>query len=564
MLTKNPLILICMTFLSHRFLHVTARPDNFPDDIEINKEKFVNWSGDIEIDNVWVARPRTQDHMVDIANWAHQYGKKVRVIGFRHSFAPIGGDPQINVNETILVDPTKHLTKIEKATFSIPDIPLVLNIEAGATMESILTYAEEYGASLYHCPAPGELSIAGVVTVGAHGSGAPPYGEDLPPAFSGGTVSNAIVSLSAVVWNSIANKYVLETFDRSHPDTKDMIISLGRIPFTGVHLGFGKNYNLACDSCFTISSEELYKEPEASNGHDTTFSKIVNETGRCDILSFGTENKTWAMVWQNKTKQPFLSRHVKDPYNFIFNTEFHVELAELYSDVSGVAGPLVSLFAQTQHKLAFLLSLPSLSLWGKSKNTMLYVKPNTLREDAAGYAVITKRSHLQKVVSIINNIYNSCLTSYRMKNEYPMAGHLQFRVTGVDLPYMGRFHVPSLSPARQVPGYDSHDIVLWVAFTSQRKQPGLHRALSDIETRILNKFPMVTTNPDPLAFVRVEWSKGYAHTSEGGWLNQNVLKNVIPRSFPRDDWNRLVATLARLDEKNIFNTVWLDSLLQPY
>lgn len=512
---------------------------------------------------MWVAVPRTQQDMVRIANWAYRNGYKVRVIGFRHSFCYSSVYPGMDVSKTILVDTTKYLTHIEKTTSSIPDV-VALQIEAGATMESVLTFAETNGASLYHCPAPGQLSIVGVLTVGAHGSGTPPYGENLPPGFSGGTISNAIISLTAVVWSSEAEEYVLETFHRSHPDTKDMIITLGRICITSVILGFGKNYNLECRNIFEISSNELYAPPENSNAWDTTFSKIVDETGRCDILSFGTENKTWAMVWQNKTNIPLLARPVTSPYNYIFNTEIPVELADLYSEVSGVAGPLVSTFAQKQHFLASLLAVPSRHIWGKSKNTLLYVKPETLREHATGYAIITKRSNLQKVVSIVNNIYNSVLTSYRMKKQYPMAGHLQCRVTSTDQSYQGLFEVLSMSPARQVPGFDSHNLVLWLAFTSQRHQPGLYQALSDIESRILNEFPMNTTKTDPLGFVRVEWSKGYAHTPDAGWSNQHVLRNVIPYTYPKDDWNRFVATLARLDKQNIFTNDWLNNLFQSY
>ena len=41
----------------------------------------------------------------------------------------------------------------------------------------------------------------------------------------------------------------------------------------------------------------------------------------------------------------------------------------------------------------------SADLWGPSKNTLLYLKPTTLRVHANGYAVLTSRDRVQRVVS---------------------------------------------------------------------------------------------------------------------------------------------------------------------
>jgi hypothetical protein len=63
----------------------------------------------------------------------------------------------------------------------------------------------------------------------------------------------------------------------------------------------------------------------------------------------------------------------------------------------------------------------------------------------------------------------------------------------------------------------------------------------------------------PLGQVMPEWSKGWAYTApNGAWTNQDVIEDV--REFfttgrdANDNWDWEVATLAKYDAKNIFQS----------
>ena len=47
----------------------------------------------------------------------------------------------------------------------------------------------------------------------------------------------------------------------------------------------------------------------------------------------------------------------------------------------------------------------STDLWGPSKNLLLYVKPTTLRYSTNGYAILTRRASIQRVVHEFSALY---------------------------------------------------------------------------------------------------------------------------------------------------------------
>lgn len=46
-------------------------------------------------------------------------------------------------------------------------------MQTGACMLEILTFLEKYRLGLYAVPAPGDLTIGGVLAIGGHGTGVP-------------------------------------------------------------------------------------------------------------------------------------------------------------------------------------------------------------------------------------------------------------------------------------------------------------------------------------------------------------------------------------------------------
>jgi len=83
----------------------------------------------------------------------------------------------------------------------------------------------------------------------------------------------------------------------------------------------------------------------------------------------------------------------------------------------------------------------------------------------------------------------------------------------------------------------------------------------EIESRIFEEFPMNPTTSEPIGFARVEWTKGYAYTEKMGWSNEKVMKEIIPNSYPREEWNYAIGTWDTLDPHKIFYNEFLSNLV---
>ncbi len=79
-----------------------------------------------------------------------------------------------------------------------------------------------------------------------------------------------------------------------------------------------------------------------------------------------------------------------------------------------------------------LVTTLSADLWGPSKNTLPYLKPTTLRVHASGYAVLTPRDRVQRVVSEFAAFYRERLAAYAARGSFPVNGSVEIRVTGLD------------------------------------------------------------------------------------------------------------------------------------
>ncbi|EPJ42230.1 hypothetical protein STAFG_0697 [Streptomyces afghaniensis 772] len=96
------------------------------------------------------------------------------------------------------------------------------------TMEAMLTFLEEHGLGVTATPAPGVLTLGGALAIDAHGTAVPARGERRPQGHTYGSLSNLILSLTAVVWDSRAGAYALRTFHRDKGDCAALLTHLGR------------------------------------------------------------------------------------------------------------------------------------------------------------------------------------------------------------------------------------------------------------------------------------------------------------------------------------------------
>lgn len=82
---------------------------------------------------------------------------------------------------------------------------------AGASLDAIHESLKASRLALAHSPAVGAITIGGALAIGAHGSAVPARGETSRAGWSFGSLSNAVVSVEAVIWDASAGRYVVAT-----------------------------------------------------------------------------------------------------------------------------------------------------------------------------------------------------------------------------------------------------------------------------------------------------------------------------------------------------------------
>ena len=149
-------------------------------------------------------------------------------------------------------------------------------------------------------------------------------------------------------------------------------------------------------------------------------------------------------------------------------------------------------------------------IWGASKDVLLYVRPATLRVTANGYAILTRRRDVQRVISEFVGRYGTVVAGYRAQGLYPMNMPVEIRVTGLDDPRDVGVDgaqpalLSALSPRADHPEWD---VAVWLDILSFPGTPAADRAYRDIERCVFANYR------PPYAMVRPEWSKGWAYTA---------------------------------------------------
>jgi len=532
-------------------------PPAFPPGIDLYREVYKNWAGEIRVDSVWTCAPRSPDDVVDVVNWAHGRGWSVRARGFRHGWAPLTVTSRPgDAATTILVDTTRHLTAME----ILSTAPGAVRVETGASMDSLLAFLEEAGLGVTNVPAPGDLSVGGALAIDGHGTSIPAVGEIRMPGHTYGSLSNLILSVTAVVWDPAGGRYRLRTFDRADPQCKAFLTHLGRAFLTEVTLRVGPNYHLRCVSHVEIPAGELFGAP-GSGGR--TFASFAAAAGRVEAIWFAFTDHPWLKVWSLAPHRPLFSRPVVAPYNYVFSDnvpEIVSDLAELL--LSG-AWELTPTFGQLQYAAAAagLAATFTSDLWGRSKNLLLYVKPNTLRETANGYAVHTSRDSIQRVVSEFASFYRDQLAAYRERGLYPVTGQVEIRVAGVDRASdvaVAGAEPPALSAARPRADHPEWDVVVWFDVLTFPTARGLHEFYRDMEAFFFANYS------GSYAGTRVEWSKGWGYTTDAAWADPTIVGQTVPDSFrqgPDPTWDWAALTLDAHDPHRVFSNAFLDLLL---
>ncbi|MGW2565825.1 cholesterol oxidase substrate-binding domain-containing protein [Streptomyces sp. NPDC001537] len=528
-------------------------PD-FPADVALYRSAYRNWVGEITADGLRACAPAAAGQVVEVVNWAWRHGWRVRARGSAHGWSPLtitegtGSDAPV-----LLVDTARHLTglALESAT--------AVRAGTGVTMEALLTYLEAQGLGVTAAPAPGDLTLGGALAVDAHGTAVPARGEQRLPGHTYGSLSNLVLSLTAIVWDENSGAYVLRTYERDEADCAALLTHLGRALVTEVVLRVGANTGLRCVSRTDIPAAELFAAP-GSEGR--TLASYLDTSGRVEAIWFAFTEFPWFKVWSVAPTRPLTSRHVTSPYNYPFSDNVPTVVADLVGRMtSDAAWYLAPVLGNAQYDVAALGLVATLSadIWGPSKNTLLYIRPTTLRVTANGYAVLTTRAQVQRVVAEFTSFYRERLAAYAALGRFPVNGSVEIRVTGLDDPAdagLDGARAPLLSALRHSDTHPEWDTAVWLDVLTLPGTPYAEAFLRELEQFLLGTFD------GERALTRVEWSKGWAYTDEAAWSDEEVLGTAVPASLGEAAWGQAAGILDRLDPHRVFGNGFLDRLLQ--
>ena len=531
-----------------------APPPAFPANIPVYQQTYQNWCGALRADDVWTCKPSSPQDVATLANWAAANGYRLRARGKMHGWSPLTVTADTGCATPVLLVDTSALSSMSIAA------PGVVRVQTGAVMDDLLAYLETNGYGMTATPAPGDLTVGGVLAIDAHGTAIPADGETPVAGDCYGSLSNRILSLTAVVWDAGSSSYVLRTFERADAQCAALLTHLGRAFLTEVTLSVRANYHLRCVSDVTIPASELFAAPAAAGAR--SFASYVHSSGRVEAIWFPFTANPWLKVWTLSPQAPPTSRPTTNPYNYPFADTVPKPVAQLAGALVSGQWYLAPTFGQAQYDTAAagLTATLSADLWGWSKNLLLYVKPTTLRMFANGYAVLTSTANIQRVVSEFTGYFQQRLQNYAAAGSYPINGPMEIRVTRLDTaaasPAPGAAP-PALCAIRERADHPDWDVAVWFDVLTLPTTPGLGAFYRDLEQFLFANYS------GSYAAVRPEWSKGWAFTAAGAWSDPTVIGSTIPATFragPDPTWDSALAALDALDPHRIFTNEFLSTL----
>ncbi|WP_265445002.1 cholesterol oxidase substrate-binding domain-containing protein [Flexivirga meconopsidis] len=516
-------------------------PSGFPPGTSLYREVFRNWDGVVTTAPLWTCAPASSAALLDIVNWARTAGWRLRPRGFRHSWSPLTVADDATDQQTLLIDTTRRLTAMQMEGDNV-------RVQAGARMDTLFDFLHRQGRSLLAAPAPGDVSVGGVLAVGGHGSAIPAKDEAHGPGRSFGTMSNQVLEFRVIAWRDTTGQYAEQTISRSDPEAGALLTHLGRAFVTEVLLQTVPDYNLRCQSYTDIRTSELFADP--SNVTSRSLTSLLDQAGRVGVIWYTFTDHPWVQVWTPAPTRPFWSRPTTGPYNFAFADNLPnpvPQLAgQLIAGMSWVAPAFGNaVLAATATGLTATLAR---DLWGPAKNAINFVKPTTLRVSAGSQAVVCRRADVQRVVHEFTEAFKARLSAYQARREFPVNSCVEIRITGIDDPAdvaTPGARVAELSPARPVDDRPDLDTVVWLDILTMPGTPHEFEFYAETEQFIRNNYASY-------AVVRPEWSKRWATTAAGAWTDDAAMRGPIPAAFPQ--WDSAWASLDRLDPHGVFSS----------
>jgi hypothetical protein len=556
----------------------TSVPSGFPPGIPVAQQAFQNWCQMITVPNVWTCTPRSEDDVVRVCNWAVGAGYKVRACGIKHGWSPLTLTDADGPN-VMLVDMTS-LRKIKSVKPATGNQPAQVVVQTGATMDALMNVLEyasggppALGYGFPHIPAPGHITVGGALAINAHGTAVPtPPNDAFPSPY--GSLSNQVLAFTAVVTLPGSDVYVAHSFTRDDTDAKAFLTHCGRAILLDVTLQVVGNYNLRCQSIFNVSSSTLFAAPHGDTPPPDSVGDYLKKSGRIEVIWFPSfpgyaPTDPWLKVWTVSPQKPAGAAQVYTPYNYGFSDNLPGNITELLKQVLGGSASLTPTLTGLFSSFSALAAKANgvTDIWGASKNTLLYVRDETLRVTANGYAVLMQKHQVQQAVADCTAQFSQMLADYQARTLWPINSPLEIRVTALDDP--SKVGTPSRQAAASpvisslsvdpVVQHAKWDVACWFDVLTiipegdpQRAYEFYEEFESWIYTHFADGFRVVP-----------EWSKGWAYTADGGaWTNQAII-DAARRTFtdgrPVDaNWSWEEQALAKYDSAGLF----LDSFLE--
>jgi len=548
--------------------NVLCSPPDFPAAIPLGNSSYKDWSLALQVSNLWTAIPHGAQDVVVLANWARAHGYKLRAIGHSHNLSPFlvpnGTDPCAKV---LLVD-TRQLKGPPR--FQLRNGQPTATFGTGTTVEEATLYLESLdnqgtgaapGYTFQNMTAPGQLTLGGVLAIGAHGTGVP---WKIQEPNLNGCMSNLIVSFKAVVTDPTAadpNEYGLKEFNREDADASAFLVHLGRAFLTEVTLRVIPNYYLQVANWYP-SADVLFQEPGALLSPQVLAS-LLDDYGRIEVIWFPFTSNPWVKTWELKDHQ--LQPQVPGPYNYPWaNTisSFENELIKMALFADPAVTPALSWGLLAAARLE---ASEGNRMNGTARDLLLYVQDSTVRATACGYAVQIRRDQVQEVMHAFYVQYSAMLSRYQEMGRYPVNGPVTLRFTTVDLVQdlgVPDAVAPALSASHSIdPADRAMDTVAWIDIVTIPGTKYSDAFFAEFEDWMKSQWGEADSDR-----MRPEWSKGWAYTeARGAWSNRDILTRDIPAHYNQSsgtktfDWAR--TTLAKYDTSNLYTNAFLDMLL---
>ncbi len=536
------------------------QPADWPGGIQVEQADFQNWSEAIERPAVWVAKPQQAMDVVTIANWAAGHGFRVRASGRSHNWSPLVIGSGDNVAGTLLVD-----TSGLKGMKFQAGPPAQVTAEVGASFDELLSFLHDpnvVGSAGDVCPGyafrnmtgPGGLSVGGVLAIGGHGTSVSSSGT---ATGLNGCLSNLIVSFTAVVTDpSDPGTYGLKTFSRRDPEAAAFLVHLGRAFLVEATLQVIPDYWLRLDNQFP-DTVNLFA-PQSANPPADTFASFVDQSGRVEVIWFPYTTSAWTKTWTLETTAP---ANPSGPYYIPLVNDIPLWLSNVIAAGLQAVPSGTPAFCKGDAMVA--RAAASGTVHGAASNLLRYVKDDTLRVTAGGFAVHTARADVQYVVSSFVGAYQHLLDAATASGQYPMNSAVEIRVTGTDT--VAGLAVPDAQPpalSATAPIRETLDTVVWVdalsiANSSHYQNPATDPFYVSLESALLALWGPQGTDTSR-AIIRPEWSKGWGFTAAGAWTKGTTIDGYLA-TFPRYKW--ATETLAKYDAAGIFTDDFLSKFI---